>query len=235
MQTYLDILIRTIVSILFLLLIARILGKQTISNMTFHDFVTSITIGAVAANLAFNETLKWSYLILSLCVITGMSFLLSVIAMKNRKMRNWISGSPTVLIESGKILEDNMRKIRYTLDSLDQALRGNGVFNIEEVDYAVLEDNGMVSVLKKEEYNYVTKKDMKLHLNTQNFPVELIMDGTIMEKNLKDHGLTKEWLDNELRRRGKRTADVFYAVRDTQQKLFFDFYQDGIGKPIDRE
>jgi len=217
------------------LLIARILGKQTISNMTFHDFVTSITIGAIAANLAFNQTLKWSYLILSLLVITALSFLLSVIAMKNRKMRKWISGSPTVLIENGKILEDNMKKIRYTLDSLDQALRSKEVFNIEEVEYAVLEDNGMISILKKEEYRYVTKKDMKLPINTQKFPVELIMDGTIMEKNLKDHGLTEEWLENELRRRGKRIVDVFYAVRGTQQKLFFDFYEDGIGNPINKE
>lgn len=235
MQAYTDILIRTIFSLLFLLLIARILGKQTISNMTFHDFVTSITIGAIAANLAFNQTLKWSYLILSLLVITALSFLLSVIAMKNRKMRKWISGSPTVLIENGKILEDNMKKIRYTLDSLDQALRSKEVFNIEEVEYAILEDNGMISILKKEEYRYVTKKDMKLPINTQKFPVELIMDGTIMEKNLKDHGLTEEWLENELRRRGKRIVDVFYAVRGTQQKLFFDFYEDGIGNPINKE
>lgn len=235
MQTYIDILVRTIVSILFLLLIARLLGKQTISNMTFHDFVTSITIGAVAANLAFNKSLKWSYFILALCVITGMSFLLSVIAMKSRKLRKWISGSPTVLIEGGKILEDNMKKIRYTLDSLDQVLRNKGIFNIEEVEYAVLEDNGTVSVLKKEEYRNVTKKDMKLPSPTQNFPVELVMDGTIIEKNLENNGLTKEWLENELKRRGKRIADVFYAVRGTQQKLFFDFYEDGIGKPLDKE
>ena len=84
-------------------------------------------------------------------------------------MRNWISGSPTVLIEGGKILEDNMRKVRYTLDSLDQALREKGIFNIEEVDYAVLEDNGEVSVLRKDEYQYVTKKDMKLSSNSPSF------------------------------------------------------------------
>ncbi|WP_424767824.1 DUF421 domain-containing protein [Paenibacillus sp. sgz302251] len=235
MQVYMEIFIRTILAIVLLLFIAKILGKQTISNMTFHDFVTGIILGAIAANLAFNETIKWSYLILSLVIITITSFLLSVIALKNRKMRSWISGSPTVLIESGKILEDNMRKVRYTLDSLDQALRENGIFNMEEVEYAVLEDNGMVSVLKKEEYQFVTKKDMKIRSTVQSFPIELIMDGALMEKNLESNGLTKEWLESELRRKGKRISDVFYGVRGTQQQLVFDFYKDGIHKPLDKE
>ncbi|MFC5652545.1 DUF421 domain-containing protein [Paenibacillus solisilvae] len=235
MHAYMEILIRAILSIILLLFIAKILGKQTISNMTFHDFVTGITIGAIAANLAFNEDLKWSYLLLSLVVISATSFSLSLIALKNRKLRSWISGSPTVLIEGGKILENNMKKVRYTLDSLDQAIREKGIFNMEEVEYAVLEDNGMVSVLQWDEYRYVAKKDLKLHSNAQAFPVELIMDGTFMETNLEHNGLTKDWLESELRRRGKRLCDVFYAVRGTQQQLFFDFYEDGIHKPIDKE
>src|SRR5690554_1369383 len=235
MHAYMDILTRSIISILMLLLIAKILGKQTLSNMTYLDFVTSITLGAIAANLAFNEKLKWSYLILSLIVIAITSYLLSVIALKNRKLRKWISGSPTVLIERGKILEDNMRKLRYTLDSLDQALREKEIFNIEEVEYAVLEDNGKLSVLRKYEYQYVTKKDMKLPSNEQAFPVELIMDGKIIEKDMEDNGITKEWLESELRRKGKRISDVFYAVRGTRQQLVFDFYEDGIIEPIDKE
>jgi uncharacterized membrane protein YcaP (DUF421 family) len=236
MNAYVDILIRAIVSILMLLLIAKILGKQTLSNMTYLDFVTSITLGAIAANLAFNEQLKWSYFILALIAITVTSFLLSFIALKNHKLRRWISGSPTVLIEGGKILEDNMRKLRYTLDSLDQALREKEIFNVEEVEYAVLEDNGKLSVLRKDEYQYVTKKDMKLRFsNEQTFPVELIMDGALMEKDLVNNGLTKEWLEAELRRKGKRISDVFYAVRGTQQQLIFDFYEDNIHKPIDKE
>ena len=235
MHAYVEILIRTVLAILMLLLIAKILGKQTISNMTFHDFVTGITVGAIAANLAFNEKLKWSYLILSLVVISITSLLLSVIALKSRKMRNWISGSPTVLIEDGKILEDNMRKVRYTLDSLDQALRGKGIFNMEEAEYAVLEDNGTVSVLRRDEYKHVTKKDMKLSSAAQAFPVELIMDGTIQEKNLENNGLTKEWLETELKRKGKRISEVFYAVRGTQQQLIFDLYEDNIHKPVDKE
>lgn len=235
MHAYMEILIRAICSILFLLLIAKILGKQTISNMTFLDFVTGITIGSITANLAFNEKIKGTHMTFALLVFAITSLLLSFIALKNHKMRGWISGSPTILIEGGKILEDNMRKVRYTLDSLDQALREKEIFNIEVVEYAVLEDNGMLSVLKKEEYQFITKKDMKLPRHTQAFPVELIMDGKLMEQELESNGLTKEWLETELRRKGKKISDVFYAVRGTQQQLVFDFYEDKIHKPIDKE
>ncbi|AIQ21208.1 membrane protein [Paenibacillus sp. FSL H7-0357] len=236
-MNYVEILMRTILAVGLLLLIPRILGKQTLSSMTSNDFVTSITLGSLAANLAFNISLKSSYLVLSLVVITAISFLLSFIALKSRSLRSWISGSPTVLIEDGKIMEANMRKIHYTLDSLDQALREKDIFNIEEVEYAVLEDNGQVSVLKKEAYQFVTKQDLGLALQSQVFPVELIMDGVVVEDNLKRNGLTREWLENELRQKqkGKSLADVFYAVRGTRQQVVFDFYEDGIQQPLDQE
>jgi uncharacterized membrane protein YcaP (DUF421 family) len=235
MQEYMDIALRAVVAMIMLLLTAKILGKQTISNLTFHDFVTGIILGSIASNLAFNKDLKSSYMIVALIVVVAVSFLFSVLALKNRRMRSWISGSPTVLIENGKILEGNMKKVRYSLDSLDQALREKEIFNLEVVEYAVLEDNGMVSVLKKQEYQYVTRKDLKLLSVPQSFPVELIMDGVLMEENLENNGLTKEWLENELRRKGKRISDVFYGVRGTQQQLVFDYYEDGIKEPIDKE
>lgn len=235
MQDYIEITLRAMIAILILLLIAKILGKQTVSNLTFHDFVTGIILGSLAANLAFNKQLKSSYMIVALIVIAGTSYLLSLLAIKSRKMRSWISGTPTVLIENGKILDENMKKIRYSLDSLDQALREKEIFDLEVVEYAVLEDNGILSILKKQEYQYVTRKDLKLLSAPQSFPVELIMDGKLIEDNLKENGLTKEWLENELRRKGKEISDVFYGVRGTQQQLVFDYYEDGIKKPIDKE
>jgi uncharacterized membrane protein YcaP (DUF421 family) len=235
MHEYIYILIRTITALFLLLLIARILGKPTLSNMTFHDFVSGITLGAVAGNLAFNEKIVAWYIILSLIVMGITSYLLSIIAIKSRKVRKWISGSPSVLIEGGNILEGNMRKSKYTIDSLNQSLREKEIFNIEEVEYAVLEDNGKLSVLKKDEYRSVTKKDLNLISNTASFPVELIMDAKIMEDNLKRNGIEKEWLIKELKSRGKKISDVFYAVRGTSEQIVFDFYQDNLNKPIDKE
>lgn len=235
MHDYMDILVRTIISVILLLFIPKLLGKQMISNMTSHNFVTSIMLGSIAANLAFNKSLKSVYLILALVAVAALSFLLSLIALKSHKWRAWISGSPTVLIEGGKILEGNMRKLKYTMDSLDQSLREKDIFDIEEVEYAILEDNGRLSVMKKEAFQGVQKKDMKLPSHPQAFPVELIMDGIVMEDNLKNYGLTVQWLENELRRKGKHISDVFYAVRGTQQQLIFDFYKDDIRHPLDKE
>jgi len=231
---YLEVIVRTIAAFILLMVTSRILGKQTISNMTFHDFVSGITLGAIAANLAFNDKLNHWLAIVSLLVFFAISYLVSKLALQNRALSRLVSGTPTVVIENGKILEDNMRKIRYTMDSLAQSLREKDIFNMEEVEYACLEDHGKLSVKKKSEYEWVTRKDLKLHPQAvQSFPVELIIDGKIIEDNLANNGLTLKWLEQELKNRNKSVSDVFYAVRGTQNHLYFDYYRDHIKKPID--
>ncbi|WP_143804268.1 DUF421 domain-containing protein [Paenibacillus sp. FSL R7-0337] len=234
MPTYLEIILRTIAAFVLLMVTSRILGKQTISNMTFHDFVSGITLGSIAANLAFNNKLSYGLIAVSLLIFFAISFLVSKAALENRTWNRWVSGTPTVIIEDGTILEDNMRSIRYTLDSLAQSLREKDIFNLEEVEYACLEGHGKLSVKKKSEYEWVTRKDLKLHAAAvQSFPVELIMDGRIIEDNLAHNGLTAQWLNQALEQRGKSVADVFYAVRGTQKQLYFDYYEDHIDNPID--
>lgn len=129
-----------------------------------------------------------------------------------------------------------MKKLKLTQDTLNQELREKNTFDINEVDYAVLELNGKVSVLKKPEYRPLLQKDLHpLSLSKQLFPLELIMDGQIVENNLKDNNLTKEWLLGEIKRRGKPLHSVNYAVRSTSGQLFFDEYLDFISNPIDQE
>ncbi|AQT84700.1 putative membrane protein [Paenibacillus larvae subsp. larvae] len=236
MNEYIDILLRTISALIIILLIARLLGKQTISNMTFHDFATGITMGAIAANLAFNVKMPALHIILCLAVFAITSLILSWLPLKSKKARKWISGSPTVVIEKGKILEDNMKKIKYSLDSLIQSLREKDIFDIDEVEYAILETNGKISVKKKPEYKTVTMKDLKLPYSLKSsFPVELIMDGEIQEDNLAVHGITKEWLTSQLSKKGKKVSDVFYAVKSTKGNLIIDYYKDHLASPIDKE
>lgn len=234
MHPYLEIPIRTIAAFVLMLITSRMLGKQTISNMTFHDFVSGITLGAISANLAFNVKIVAWIPIVSLLVFFLISYLVSWLAVKSRTGNRWVSGTPTVVIENGKILEDNMRQIRYTMDSLAQSLREKDIFNMEEVEYACLEDHGKLSVKRKSEYEWVTRRDLKIHSEAvKSFPVELILDGRILEDNLASNRLTAEWLEGELMKRGKTVKDVFYAVRGTQDNLYFDYYQDHINNPID--
>ncbi|WP_240041082.1 DUF421 domain-containing protein [Paenibacillus ginsengarvi] len=228
--------VRTVAAFLMLIVIARILGKQLLSNMTFHDFATGITLGAIAANLAFNPKLSFGPLLLSLVVFTAISFGISTLSIRSRKARKWITGSPTVLIEGGKILEENMKHVKYSLDSLIQALRERDIFDLGEVEYAVLENNGKVSVLKKPPFRTVTRMDMHMKRpSSSSFPVELIMDGQLIDNNLDNDGVSIRWLESELEKRDKRIADVFYAVISTNGKLILDFYKDNLKQPVDKE
>lgn len=116
--------------------------------MNFHEFVTAVILGAIAANFAFNEKMEVIHLLISLAVFTFTSYFLSKIVVKNRKFRMWAEGTPSVVIEGGMILEENLRKNKLTLDTINQMLRQKDIFDISEVEYGVLEINGKISVMK---------------------------------------------------------------------------------------
>lgn len=230
-----EIMIRTFVAFLALWLFISILGKQSIAQRTNHGFIASIILGTIAGNMAFNIKIHYSLFMLSLLILSTIAYGLTLLALRNQRSRKWIVGQPTVLIENGKILEDNMRKLKFTLDTLNQSLREKGVFDIKEVEHAVLEINGSLSVLKKPGFRPVTKGDISLPSERVKFPVELIMDGEIMDQNLTGNQLSYSWLAKELRKRGLQQEDVFYAVRSTDGRLYFDLYEDRIRSPIDKE
>jgi uncharacterized membrane protein YcaP (DUF421 family) len=230
-----EVILRTIGAVIFVIIIARILGKQAISQMGFYEFAFVIILGSIAGNLAFNIKINAWYFIVSLFTFTLSSLLLSILALKVRKTRKWLSGQPTVLIENGKILEKNLQKIYYSLDTLNQDLRLKDIFNIEEVEYAVLELNGKLSVLKKPTFRQIVRSDLTIPVQpTENFPIELIMDGEIIKNNLKKNDLS-EWLDQELKKHKLKVSDIFYAVKSTNGKFFWDTYNDHIVNPIDKE
>lgn len=236
MVDHMIILIRSISAFVILLIITRFLGKQTLSNMNFHEFVTAVILGAISANFAFNEKMQVVHLLISLAVFTFTSFFLSKIVMKNRKIRMLAEGTPSVLIEGGKILEENLKKNKLTLDTVNQMLRQKDIFDISEVEYVILENNGMISVMKKKEHQYVTLKDVRKGLrDSQQFPIELIMDGQLLESNLQINNLPQDWIMEKLKNRGKQIKDVFYAVKGSDGQLYIDFYQDNIKHPIDVE
>jgi uncharacterized membrane protein YcaP (DUF421 family) len=230
------ILIRSISAFIILMIITRFLGKQTLSNMNFHEFVTAVILGAIAANLAFNEKIQSFHILISLAVFTVTSYLLSKIILKSRKFRMWTEGTPTVLIEGGNILEDNLKKNNMTLDTLNQMLRQKDIFDYKEIEYVLLEVNGKISVMKKKEYQNATLKDLKNGVKGDlKFPIELIMDGQLLEGNLKANNVSPDWMMEKLKTRGRKIEDVFYAVKGSDGQLYIDFYKDKIQHPIDVE
>ncbi|MBU8589651.1 DUF421 domain-containing protein [Priestia megaterium] len=231
-----EVIIRTIIAFVLLISIAHLLGKQTIAQMTYHDFIASITIGSIAGNLTFNTSIRFSHFIIALIIFSAIIFLATLVSLKNRNARALLNGEPTVVIQDGKILEENMEKLKFTMDSLNQALRKKDIFDIDEVEYALIEADGHLSVLKKPPYRNSTKKDVGIKIPTASaFPIELIMDGQIIDKNFTQNQLKKSWIFTELDHRGFALPDVSYCVKGTNGQLYFDLYKDEITSPIDTE
>jgi uncharacterized membrane protein YcaP (DUF421 family) len=236
MPDHYEVILRSITALGLLLTGARILGKQTISQMTVFDFTAAITLGAIAANLAFNTSIKAQNFIISLIIFVAIFFLIEWISLKSRKARKFFAGDPTVVIQNGKVLEHNMRKMRYALDYLNQQLREKDVFDIEEVLYAIVEINGTLTVLKKPQYRNPTKQDIGAPAQKESrLPIELIMDGVVIEENLRENQIPRSWLSAELEKRKLAVKDVVYAVLAANGNVYVDTYKDQIANPSDVE
>lgn len=228
--------IRTVVSILLLMVSSLWFGKQINAHINLYNFALSITIGSFIANMGFDTNLKFFPMLLSFLTLIFIYFAFSFISSKNRMIRKWLSGHPTVIMEKGKILDGNMKKIRYTLDDLNQQLRELGIFDIIEVEFAILEVSGKLSVLKKTKYQNITKQDINptIRNNDVLIPKELIMNGTLITKNFNDH-YSNSWLIDQLTLRKIGLKDVQYAVISSTGHLFIDLYDDHLDSPIDIE
>jgi len=231
-----EVIIRTLLAFVLLICITHLLGKQTISKMTYHDYITSITLGSIAGNLTFNTSIHFRNYITALTIFSMFLFLATLVSLKNKKARALFNGEPTVVIQDGKILEKNIEKLKVTMDSLNQALRRRDIFDIDEVEFAIFEPDGHLSILKKPIHRLVTRKDMGISSPSQSdFPIEIIMDGQLINKNITQNHLTKEWIITEIEQRGMNLTDVSYCVRGTNGQLYFDFYKDQINSPVDIE
>jgi uncharacterized membrane protein YcaP (DUF421 family) len=221
-----EIIFRTFTSFILLWIFVQLLGKQTIAQRTYHLYIASITMGTIAGNLAFNIKIKFLYFIIAIIIMGGIVFVLNLVAVRNHRFRKWIAGEPATLIEKGQILEESMERMGYSLDSLKQALRGKDIFNLDEVECAILEVNGSLSVLKKPPYQNTTKQDLHLRRTAETAPVELVYDGNLLYENLTNHTYDEKWLMAELNKRNLTVHDISYAVVGTKGNLFIELFRD---------
>jgi len=226
--------LRTGVSFMLLILVTLAIGKHINSHKNHYSFALSITIGSFIANMGFDTNLKFKEMLISFLVLVLMFYLFMVLSSRSRSFRRWLSGRPTVLIEKGKLLDKNMKKVKFSIDDLNQLLREKDIFNIFEVEYALLEVNGELSILKKVPFKNVIKKDLNLPISSEALPVELIMDGKIIQKNAT--GIyNREWIEDEFKRRNLRIEEIYYAVVNSSGYLFVDKYEDKLISPTDVE
>ncbi|MGM0472328.1 MAG: DUF421 domain-containing protein [Bacillota bacterium] len=232
MEITIEIILQTFLAFFSILFYTRLLGKQQIGELSFHDYVNGITFGSIAATMTTDFGQRtWHYL-LGLTLFAILTFLMQFIAVKSRRVRKIIQGEPIVLIHDGQILEDNMLKIRFSLEELSSQLRQNNIFSLDQVKYALLEPNGNLSVMPKEEYQTVTADDLNLSIKPEAIPTEIITDGQLIPPNLKQHGLSRSWILQELKKSGVSSIkQVFMAAYDpNQEQLYVDLYDDKLGK-----
>lgn len=213
---------------LLLLLFTRAIGKKLLSQMTFFDFVTGVTIGAIAgAYITIGVPGIW--VLLSPAVLTVAVVATGFLTFASLKARKWIEGEPVVVIQNGKILEQNMLKLRYNIDDLEMQLRSKDVFDITQVEFAVVEGHGQLSVQKKSQYLPVTPADLGLATQYKGLASEIIRRGDVMEQNLRQNGLDFKWLYSELNKLNvKNIEDIVLATLQTDGTLYVDMREDAL-------
>ncbi|PKM81961.1 MAG: DUF421 domain-containing protein [Firmicutes bacterium HGW-Firmicutes-14] len=225
----LQIVFRSAAAFFTLLIFTRILGKQQVSQLTFFDYIIGITVGSIAADIIdSNRDLVWQ--MIGLTSWMALAFVLQVVTLKSRKLSKIIDGDPVVVVKNGKILEQNMAKMRYKTKELLEQLRTKGAFDLGNVEFAILESNGELSVLQKSQHLPVTPNDMNIPTKYKGLSTSLILEGTIIRENLDKCGLTVDWLLGEIKKQGiKSPKEIIIASLDTEGKLYIDKYNDDVG------
>ncbi|MDC3417706.1 DUF421 domain-containing protein [Aquibacillus salsiterrae] len=224
MSTY-EIILRVALSFLVLLTLTRLMGRKELSQLTFFNFVSGIAIGSIAASLAVDQNLSIQNGVAALSGWAALTIVMGLIDIKSKAARKIIAGQPMILIKDGRIMEDEMRKARIDIDSLNSLLREKKVFSLADVKYAVFETDGKLSVLKKDENQPTTKADINVHPSNKKYPIptEVVSDGAINAKNLSKLQLDEDWLYHQLESAGVGDIkDVFYAEVQSDGTLYID-------------
>lgn len=224
--------LRIIATFLFLLFLTRIMGRKELRQLTFFNFVSGIAIGSIAASLVVNQNLDIWAGIYALSAWAILTIIMGLIDIKSKTARTVIQGQPVILIKHGKIMEDEMRKARLDIDALNGLLRKKNIFSITDVQYAIFETDGTLSVMKKEEKQTLTKGDRNIQVvKTEPFPIatEIITDGKINKKNLSKLNLDENWLEKQLKQASVNDiSDIFFAEIQKDGTLYIDLRDDGI-------
>ncbi len=213
------IIILSLVSLTVLFIITKIIGFRQISEMSFFDYVVGITIGSIAAEMSTNIDIEWWKGISAMVIYGVVGVVLSILAQKSIKARKFISGKPIIIIERGKISEKGLKKARIELDDLLSSARGNGYFNLSDIDYAIMETTGKISFQPVAQKRQLNPKDFNFSPTREGLYINVIMDGHIIDDNLSVAGVTKKELENMLKAKGDKLENILLGTIDINKQL----------------
>ena len=216
----LQVLYRGLISLVILFLTTKMLGKKQVSEMSVFDYVIGISIGNFAAEMTINFEANEINGVIAVLIFGLVAYLVSYLSMKSMSLRRFFMGKPTILIRKGKISKINMKKTNFDLNELLEEARMNGYFDLKEIEYAILETNGHISFLPYAKYKPITPNDMAINTTSSGLCANVIIDGNIMERNLKNIGLNKDWLIHNLETLGfENYQKIFLCTVDSNKKI----------------
>lgn len=231
MSEWIVILLRSIVLFFLILIALRFIGKRSITRISPFNFVTYVFIAGITALIAVNIIENWALGIIALGVWVVLTIGLEYIAMKSKWVHDWVNGKETILIKQGKIMEENLAQVRLTGEELLRELRNKNVFNLADVEFAVLETTGELDVFLKSDKKPLTAHDLGHKVAPQAEPQTVILDGNIVTESLANIGLTSQWLTSQLESTGVSLDNVFLGQVDSSGDLYLDLYNDVFPMP----
>lgn len=214
--------IRTLILFTMVVVGLRLMGKRQIGQLQPYELVVIILLSELAAIPMQNVGIPLVSGIVPIITLLLVEVAISYISLKSERARGIICGTPSVLIENGKIIEKELSRLRYNINDLLEQLRSKNIPNIADVEFAILETSGQLSVIPKSQRRPLTPADVDISTSYEGIPVTLIIDGHVFHKNLEKINLSEEWLRAELQKFNIHNfKDVLFASLDTEGKLFY--------------
>ena len=206
---------------ILVLIVMRIMGKREIGQMQPFEFTIAIVIADLASTPMADTGIPLSHGIIPILGLLLAHLVISYANIKSIKIRGFLCGRPSILIYRGRIDEKTLLKERFTINELQERLRGNGITNIADVEYAILETSGQVNVILKPEKQNITAQDLNLNKKYQGISYDLVIDGVIMKENLKKIGKDYKWFEKEIQKFGYDAKDALIVTIDGDNNIFF--------------
>lgn len=211
----------TVISIVVLFLLSKLLGNKQISELNMFDYINGITIGSIAAEMATSLEADILNPLLAMTVFALASWGISILTNKSIKARRLITGKAIILYDKGKLYKENLKTAKLDIDEFLAQLRVQGYFALEDVETAILESNGKISILPKAQKRPCTPADLALAVPCDRPEINVIVDGNILEKNLKYSGNNIQWLSKKLAEQNLKPEDVFLATVNNDNEITF--------------
>ncbi len=219
--------IRSIIAFIALLFFVRLIGKQQVSQLTLFDYTVGITIGSIAGTLSVQVNENTISTLAGMCTWAILAILTAILGLKSKWIYKVVDGEETVLVKNGKIDMKNLKRTRIPISELISELRIQGVFNIADVEFAILEPGGRISVQKRSQKQPLTPSDLNIPTQYDGLPTNLIIDGSIQKEALKSLNLSKAWLFHQLKKQNIQDAsEISLAQLDTKGHLYVDLKGD---------